>query len=99
MNMVFSGVAGSRPARGLSPNRWRRQTHGQGAQTSISQATSGDYDKPSTSSSLKSPGTIVTGIGNEPTVLAMVEMIGPGHAAPGLAASTSIARSTSLSLT
>src|ERR1700744_4562297 len=29
INMAFSGVAGSRPARELVLSRWRRQTHGQ----------------------------------------------------------------------
>src|SRR5437763_9963467 len=78
--------------------------HGQGAQTrgsSVASSTynSRAYDSASISSSLKSPGTMGIGIGNEPTVLAMMVMSGPGPSGPGLAASTSIAMSTSLSIT
>src|SRR5215470_19498099 len=99
MNMAVSGVAGSRPARGFTDNRWRPQKHDQGAQNSVSAAAYGSgepiQDSASTSASLRSPGTITTGIGNEPTVLAIMVTRGPGPSAPGLAASTSMAISTS----
>src|SRR5690349_5182495 len=41
MNMIFSGVAGSRPARGVMTTRWRPQKHDQGAQNSVSSAAYG----------------------------------------------------------
>src|SRR5262249_28886616 len=56
-------------------------------------------DKASTSASLSSPGTMVTGIGNEPMLSAMVVTSGPGPSAPGLAASTSMAMSASSLIT
>src|SRR5713226_7708119 len=99
MNMVFLR------RRRFKAGAWSLLADGDGKRTvkgrrpGFPQAGSGDYDNPSISSSLKSPDTMVTGIGNEPTVLAMVEMIGPGPSGPGLAASTSIAISTSLSIT
>src|SRR5882724_3192925 len=42
---------------------------------------------------------MTTGIGNVPTALAIMVMIGPGPSGPGLAAKTSIAMSTSCSMT
>src|SRR3981189_2161206 len=51
------------------------------------------------SESLKSPGTMTTGIGNEPVTCAIMVISGPGPSGPGLAASTSIEISTSLSIT
>src|SRR4029079_1460880 len=76
MNMVFSGVAGSRPARGLCFNRWRLAAHGQGDaerdKPSIyalhqSLRRQPGYDNPSISASVSAPGTITSGIGNAPT--------------------------------
>ncbi len=40
-------------------------------------------ERASISASVRAPETIVTGMGNDPTVLAMVEMIGPGPSGPG----------------
>src|SRR5579862_3729514 len=86
MNMVFSGVAGSRPARGypLADGDGKRTVKGRDS------APDGSYDSPSISLSLKSPDMMVTGIGNVPTASAIAAMIGPGPSGPGLAASTSI---------
>src|SRR4026208_2109889 len=51
------------------------------------------------SGSLRSPGTITTGIGNEPATCAIMLINGPGPSGPGLAASPSIEISASLSIT
>src|SRR6476660_4251811 len=56
------------------------------------------YDRPSISASVSAPEMTTRGIGNEPTVLAMVVMMGPGPSGPGLAASTSMEMSLSLSI-
>src|SRR6516165_12598970 len=42
----------------------------------------GLYDNASISLSLRSPGTMMTGIGKEPTALAIALMIGPGPSGP-----------------
>src|ERR1700733_4337960 len=112
--MVFSGVAGSRPARKalLADGDGKRTIKGnrpavpkphqglrdQGLRTG-GLKTLRPQDNASISTSLKSPGTMTTGIGNEPTALAIRVMSGPGPSGPGLAASTRIAISTSLSIT
>src|SRR5205085_12284222 len=75
MNIGFSGVAGSRPARERSLSDGDAGCTVKGRSPGVPQShqaptTVGHYDSASISSSLKSPGTIVIGIGNEPTVLA-----------------------------
>src|SRR3982074_3631576 len=93
MNMVFSGVAGSRPARGrpLTDGDRKRTIKRRDSSHACRASVRGDghpHDNASISASLRSPGTMVTGIGNEPTALAIMAMIGPGPSAPGLAART-----------
>src|ERR1700674_1592406 len=100
MNMVFSGVTGSRPAREglLTDGDGKRTIKGRDG-SHAGRPTSGKHedfhDNASISASLRSPGTMTTGIGNVPTALAIMVMIGPGPSGPALAASTSIAMSTS----
>src|SRR5437764_14908054 len=90
MNIACSGVAGSRPARERSLSDGDAGCTVKGRrpdpQSHQGPTTVGPYDSASISSSLKSPGTMLIGIGNEPTVLAMMVMSGPGRAGPGLAA-------------
>src|SRR5450756_2783539 len=91
MNMAFSGVAGSRPARGypLADGDGKRTIKGRRAAVrEPHQRPTPDLaqDNASISASLKSPDTMVTGIGNEPTALAIRVTSGPGPSGPGLAA-------------
>src|SRR5512134_2104010 len=99
---MASRRARSRARRGLSAlhqgfRAWLRPARLALAQGAA--APGGAYDRPSISASVKAPEMIIRGIGNEPTVLAMADMIGPGPSAPGLAASTSMEMSGSLSMT
>src|ERR1700730_15492380 len=59
----------------------------------------GGYANASISASLRSPETIMIGIGNEPTAWAIAVISGAGPLGPGLAANTSIVMSVSLSMT
>src|ERR1700730_16753225 len=124
--MVFSGVAGSRPARELcladgygkgtvkgpiafsseslpAPDAgWVRvlvKKTRQNKEKGPDSEPVGGYDNASISASLRSPETIMIGIGNEPTAWAIAVISGPGPSGPGLAANTSIVMSVSLSMT
>jgi len=48
------------------------------ARRTVPNVTTIPYDNASISASLSSPGTMVTGIGNEPTALAIKVTSGPG---------------------
>src|SRR5262249_11791816 len=77
---------GTRPRLSLCPRTSRRAERG------------ADHDMASSSSSLRWPGTIATGMGKSPAVLLILETSGPGPSLLVAAASTRMAMSSSSSM-